>query len=65
MSTPNQMFKEKKERVLYRLCSSIKQTNSLLSEINQDLEEIVESNRRTVEMCEIYELWISRIEQNE
>lgn len=50
----------KKERILKRLEATIKSVNSILYEINQDLEDIITSNRVLVDTADIYSLWVTK-----
>lgn len=50
----------KKARILKRLETTIKSVDSILYEINQDLEDIIANNRVLVDTADIYDLWIAK-----
>lgn len=50
----------KKARVLKRLAATVKSANSILCGINQELEDIIASNKILVDTANIYSLWSAK-----
>lgn len=48
---------QKKQKILKRLENTIEASNSILYEINQELDSILENNRVLEQTSEIYEIW--------
>lgn len=53
-------LKARKQRILKRLEQAIGTTNSILHEINQELEAIVAHNEALERTAVIYDTWISK-----
>lgn len=53
-------LKARKQRVLKRLEQTIETTNSILYEINRELETIIENNEALEKTAIIYDTWISK-----
>lgn len=60
MTYSNKLMQTRIENILGRLKSNIAQSSRLINDINTDLEDMIEQNRKTVEMCDIYKIWISK-----
>lgn len=50
----------KKARILKRLEATIKSANTILYEINQELDSIIEDNKILVDTANIYSLWTAK-----
>lgn len=53
-------LENKKLKILKRLQNTIESTNSILYEINKDLENMIESGKEIERLCDIYNCWISK-----
>jgi len=50
----------KKLKILKRLQATIESANSIIYEINQDLEGIINENQLLERMSDVYNLWVSK-----
>ncbi|OQS55676.1 hypothetical protein EHP00_1380 [Ecytonucleospora hepatopenaei] len=57
----NEILNEKVSTIMERLKNSIEQSVLLFKDINDTLEEMIDENKETVKMCDIYNTWHSKI----
>lgn len=57
----NKALNDRMNSVVTRLKNSIAQSVDLLKDINETVEEMVEQNKETVEMCNIYTIWTKKL----
>lgn len=50
----------KKLKILKRLQATVESANSIIYEINQDLEGIIKENQLLERMSDVYNLWASK-----
>jgi hypothetical protein len=53
-------LQQKKQKILTRLENTIESVNTILYEINQELETILEQSHILESTADIYDIWVSK-----